>query len=124
VGGGLAIEFAAEPIFERDVVAAHSRALLAEDRIPVRIRGLTMSNPDEWHIARDKEGFYIEDEYGEEVRPQWLPRSAAWRAQGYRLAKIALDMTRARSSAFNPAQRVSTELTDLERQIRELRQAV
>ena len=51
-----------------------------------------MSNPDEWHIARDKEGFYVVDEYGEEVRPQWLPRSAAWRAQDYRLAKIALDM--------------------------------
>jgi hypothetical protein len=29
------------------------------------------SDPREWHIASDKEGFFIENEYGEEVSQGW-----------------------------------------------------
>jgi hypothetical protein len=31
-----------------------------------------MSDPNEWHIACDRDGFFIEDEYGEEILPSWL----------------------------------------------------
>jgi hypothetical protein len=33
---------------------------------------LAMSDPNEWHIACDRDGFFIEDEYGEEILPSWL----------------------------------------------------
>lgn len=56
-----------------------------------------MSDPHEWHIAQDKEGFFIEDEYGEEVLPHFMDRiswpDAGWRCQSYKTAQEALDKT-------------------------------
>ena len=52
-----------------------------------------MSNPHEWHVVSDREGFFIEDEYGEEVNPPWLPYPAGWRCQGYNTALEVLDET-------------------------------
>lgn len=50
-----------------------------------------MNSPYEWHIASDKEGFYIEDEYGEEVTPHWLPPTAGWRCQCAKTAGAVLN---------------------------------
>ncbi len=52
-----------------------------------------MSDPHEWHIASDREGFFIEDEYGEEVTPPWLAFPAAWRTKGYDTAQKVLAET-------------------------------
>ncbi len=51
-----------------------------------------MSNPHEWHIASDKEGFFIEDEYGEEIIPHVLPWTPGigWRSQSYEVIKQVL----------------------------------
>lgn len=50
-----------------------------------------MSNPHEWHIVTDREGFFIEDEYGEEVNPPFLTGThAQWRCQSYAQAHQVL----------------------------------
>jgi hypothetical protein len=57
-----------------------------------------MSNPHEWRIASDKEGFFIEDEFGEEILPPWLPMSTnlvsgeitSWRCQSMATAESVL----------------------------------
>lgn len=49
-----------------------------------------MNNPYEWHIASDREGFFIENEYGEEVIPGFLPPNAQWRCQSYARAQVVL----------------------------------
>jgi hypothetical protein len=51
-----------------------------------------MSDPHEWHVASDKEGFFIEDEYGEEVIPTWLPATAGWRCQSMKTANYVRSM--------------------------------
>lgn len=49
-----------------------------------------MSNPHEWHVAQDREGFFIEDEFGEEIAPPWLPSTAGWRCQAHATAQSVL----------------------------------
>lgn len=44
-----------------------------------------MSNPHEWHVVQDREGFYIEDEYGDDVTP-----TRRW--SSFRNAKAHLDL--------------------------------
>lgn len=51
-----------------------------------------MSDPHEWHIANDKEGFFIEDEYGEEIAPPWLPPTAGWRCTSMDTARSVLHL--------------------------------
>ncbi len=38
-----------------------------------------MSNPHEWHVAQDIDGFLIEDEYGDDVEPnrRWTSFASA-----------------------------------------------
>lgn len=50
-----------------------------------------MSDPHEWHVAQDSEGFFIEDEYGEEINPIWVVGlTAGWRCQSYAKAEEVL----------------------------------
>ena len=52
----------------------------------------------EWHVASDKDGFFIEDEYGEEILPPWLRivvnpvsgEQTSWRCQSMETAESVL----------------------------------
>lgn len=46
-----------------------------------------MTNPYDWHITSDHDGFFIVDEDGGEIVPNCLPFNAGWRTQSFKTAE-------------------------------------
>lgn len=62
-----------------------------------------MSNPYEWHVASDKEGFFVEDEFGEEVGTWINGYYVAHRWQDFKTAQAACnDMIKEAIDNYEP----------------------
>lgn len=46
-----------------------------------------MSNPREWHLATDSLWFFVMDEYGEDLTPEW--RGQSWATAQRKLKEMA-----------------------------------
>jgi hypothetical protein len=62
------------------------------------------SNPHEWHVASDNKGFFIQDEYGEEVSQGWcMGREVFHRWHDYKTAQAACnDMIKEQLDNYEP----------------------